>query len=66
MKITIDRQRCVGAGNCVMAADAVFEQNEADGLVELLLSNPPEHLLGYVREAELICPSGAIGLDENA
>ena len=60
MRITIDRQVCVGAGQCVLAADAVFDQNEEDGLVVLRLSTPPEHLASAVREAELICPSGAI------
>ena len=60
MKIIVDRQRCVGAGQCVLAADAVFDQNPEDGLVELLVPEPPENLHSAVTEAELICPSGAI------
>ncbi|WP_133917552.1 ferredoxin [Streptomyces sp. NBC_00582] len=61
MKINVDRERCVGAGQCVLAAAAVFEQNE-DGLVELLQPEPSEDLHAAVTEAELICPSGAIEL----
>ncbi|MEU1518318.1 ferredoxin [Streptomyces sp. NPDC005811] len=61
MKIIVDRERCVGAGQCVLAAAAVFEQSE-DGLVELLQPEPSEDLHAAVTEAELICPSGAIEL----
>lgn len=61
MKITVDRERCVGAGQCVLAAPAVFEQKE-DGLVELLRPEPEQDLHEAVTEAELICPSGAIEL----
>ncbi|MDC0773871.1 ferredoxin [Streptomyces sp. HD] len=60
MKINVDRERCVGAGQCVLAAADVFEQNHEDGLVELLQPEPPENLRASVSEAELICPSGAI------
>ncbi len=62
MKITIDRQRCIGAGQCVLASDTVFDQDREDGLVRLLIAEVPAHLEAEVREAELICPSGAIDL----
>ncbi|KUN75001.1 ferredoxin [Streptomyces griseoruber] len=62
MKIIVDRERCVGAGQCVLAAPAVFEQNREDGLVELLRPEPAQDLHEAVTEAELICPSGAIEL----
>jgi ferredoxin len=65
MKITIDRQRCVGAGQCVLSSDVVFDQDQEDGLVQLLLSDVPAHLEADVREAELVCPSGAIGILED-
>ncbi|WP_055526222.1 ferredoxin [Streptomyces graminilatus] len=62
MKINVDRDRCVGAGQCVLAAGAVFDQNVDDGLVELLQAEPSEELRDAVSEAQLICPSGAIEL----
>jgi len=62
MKITIDRQRCIGAGQCVLASDTVFDQDQEDGLVRLLIADVPAQLESEVREAELICPSGAIEL----
>ncbi|MDL2081662.1 ferredoxin [Streptomyces sp. GXMU-J15] len=60
MKITVDRERCVGAGQCVLAASDVFDQSREDGLVELLEPEPSEDRRAAVNEAELICPSGAI------
>ncbi|MBN0049016.1 ferredoxin [Streptomyces actuosus] len=60
MKIIVDRERCVGAGQCVLAAAGVFDQSREDGLVELLQAEPPQDRHAAVTEAELICPSGAI------
>lgn len=65
MKITIDRQRCIGAGQCVLASDTVFDQDREDGLVRLLMADVPVDLETEVREAELICPSGAIELTDD-
>ncbi|MEV6319235.1 ferredoxin [Streptomyces sp. NPDC051776] len=62
MKINVDRDRCVGAGQCVLAAAGIFDQSRDDGLVELLQAEPPHDLRAAVKEAELICPSGAIEL----
>ncbi|KPI22400.1 protein of unknown function DUF1271 [Actinobacteria bacterium OK074] len=59
MKINVDRDRCVGAGQCVLAAASVFDQSD-DGLVELLSPEPAQEQYDAVREAELICPSAAI------
>ncbi|AXK36568.1 ferredoxin [Streptomyces armeniacus] len=62
MKITVDRNRCVGAGNCVLAADELFEQDESNGRVKLLRSEPPQEMAEMVEEAELMCPSRAISV----
>lgn len=60
MKITVDRNRCVGAGNCVLAAGELFEQDETNGRVVLLQSEPAEETAEMAEEAELMCPSRAI------
>ncbi|HWD00892.1 MAG TPA: ferredoxin [Amycolatopsis sp.] len=62
MKVVIDQDRCVGAGQCVLAAPEVFDQREDDGIVVLLDENPPEALHDRVREAAQICPALAIEL----
>lgn len=64
MKITIDEHKCVGGGQCVLAAPEVFDQRDDDGIVVLLQERPPADLDAQVREAALLCPALAIQLDE--
>ena len=59
MKISADREVCISAGNCVMAADAVFDQDE-DGIVVLLVDDVPEGEEDHAREAVRLCPSQAL------
>lgn len=59
MRVAIDRDRCVGAGQCVMTAPDVFDQGD-DGLSVLLQAHPPEHLADDVDLAAQLCPAQAI------
>lgn len=61
MKITADRDVCISAGNCVMAADAIFDQDE-DGIVVVLVDDIPEGEEDHAREAVRLCPSQALRL----
>ncbi|MER7988719.1 ferredoxin [Streptomyces noursei] len=62
MRITIDSDRCVGAGQCVLSAPQVFDQDE-DGIVSLLAA-PGADEAAKVRIAAALCPSGAITAHE--
>lgn len=64
MRITVNRDVCIGAGQCVLAAAAIFDQDEGDGLVRILSEHPSADALSDVRDAVSLCPSGAIGLVE--
>jgi ferredoxin len=64
MRITVDYEKCVGAGNCVDAAAKTFDQREEDGLVVLLNANPPEEDRAAARRAAQLCPSLAITIEE--
>jgi len=64
MKVIIDEVKCVGAGQCVLAADAVFDQRDEDGIVVLLDENPPADRLAEVQQAALLCPALAITVEE--
>ncbi|MFE7421086.1 ferredoxin [Rhodococcus sp. NPDC057529] len=64
MKVTIDQDKCVGAGQCVFAAPDVFDQRDEDGIVILLDENPSPELHDETREAAHVCPALAIMLDE--
>ena len=64
MKVIIDQEKCVSAGQCVLSAPYVFDQREEDGTVVLLAENPADELADDVREAATICPARAIALEE--
>ncbi|MEV4472445.1 ferredoxin [Nonomuraea sp. NPDC049504] len=66
MKVTVDQDKCCGAGQCVLLAPDVFDQGEDDGIVLLLEAEPPEGLHAAVREAAAVCPAGAIDVSEDA
>lgn len=59
MKVLADRDVCISAGNCVMAADAVFDQDD-DGIVVVLVDEVPETEEDHAREAVRLCPSEAL------
>jgi ferredoxin len=63
--VYVDRDLCIGAGLCVLAAPEVFDQAD-DGLVVMLTSQPAEATDDAVREAVRRCPSGALSLREGA
>ncbi|GAA1292151.1 ferredoxin [Pseudonocardia aurantiaca] len=60
MRVIADQDKCVGSGQCVLAAAQVFDQREEDGIVTLLIDNPPPELHEAVRQAAAICPALAI------
>ena len=64
MKVAADRDVCISAGNCVMAASAVFDQDE-DGIVMVLVDDVPEDEEEHVRDAVKLCPSQALRLVED-
>ncbi|GAA4884048.1 ferredoxin [Actinomycetospora straminea] len=63
MRIQADRDVCIGAGNCVLAAEDVFDQDD-DALVEVLQEHPSAEQESEVRNAVAQCPSGALALVE--
>jgi ferredoxin len=65
MKVTVDQDKCCGAGTCVLLVPDVFDQRDDDGIVILLDAAPPEQLHGIVREAASVCPAAAISLSES-
>ncbi|MDP9794011.1 ferredoxin [Catenuloplanes nepalensis] len=60
MKVTADRDRCIGAGMCALTAPAVFDQDQDEAVVVLLDETPPDDARVLVEQAVDRCPSGAI------
>ncbi|GAA1713296.1 ferredoxin [Kribbella yunnanensis] len=65
MKIDVNQDTCVGAGQCVLLAPDVFDQRDEDGIVVLLDNRPPIGSHEDVRQAARVCPALAIALDES-
>ncbi|HEX6354239.1 ferredoxin [Actinophytocola sp.] len=60
MKVTVNADKCVAAGQCVLLAPEVFDQREEDGIVVLLDDAPPSELHATARESAMVCPASAI------
>ncbi len=63
MRVTIDRDKCIGSGNCVLSQPEIFDQGDDDGIVLLLSDTPSPEQEEAVREAVSLCPSRAITLE---
>jgi len=64
VKIKIDVEKCIGAGNCVMWSPEVFDQRDEDGIVIVLDDSPAESLHESVRAAAASCPASVIVLED--
>ena len=61
MRVAADRDVCIGAGMCVLTAEAVFDQDD-DGIVVVLDAEVPAGQEDAVARAVAGCPSGALRL----
>lgn len=61
MRIVVDRDACVGAGQCALVAEEIFDQDD-DGIVEVLVDEPAPSAEPSVRRAVTLCPARAIAL----
>lgn len=64
MKITLDQDKCVASGQCVVAAADVFDQRDEDGIAVLLTAEPPAEQSAGTRHAASVCPALAIHIQE--
>jgi ferredoxin len=64
MKITVDRDRCVGSAYCQRIAPATFDLGD-DGIAVVLDGDVAGPQAAAAREAEADCPSMAISVEES-
>ncbi|MEU2912231.1 ferredoxin [Streptomyces massasporeus] len=64
MRISIDRDGCIGSGQCTLTAPALFAQDDM-GIVYVLPDGADGTEDPSVREAELACPVQAITVAED-
>lgn len=61
MGVVVNKDACVGAGQCALVAPDVFDQDD-DGIVLLLEPDPEGALLDAATRAVRLCPARAIAL----
>lgn len=64
MKITVDQDKCVSSGQCVLNAGDIFDQRDDDGVVVLLEPSPAADQADNARKAAAACPALAIHIEE--
>ncbi|AFM15268.1 ferredoxin [Mycolicibacterium chubuense NBB4] len=64
MKVSADRELCIQAGNCVMVASEVFDQDD-EGIVVILDEDVTGEAAEHAREAVKLCPSSALSIRED-
>lgn len=63
MKVILDLAKCEAHGDCVMAAPEVFDLDDDDHVVKLLVEEPSEDLRASVERAAGDCPVAAIRIE---
>ena len=63
MRLKVDAERCIGSGQCVMIASEVFDQDEDDGTVVVLVGEVAREQEDDVRAAIASCPARVIRID---
>jgi ferredoxin len=60
MKVKVDKDACIGSGNCEATAPSVFVVK--DGKSHVLVGEVPGNQEDKVKQAADECPSGAISI----
>ena len=67
MKVTVNPTTCIASGNCSRTAPHVFANlEENDGFVSILNEHPADTDWTAVREAESLCPSATIHIEDDS
>ena len=64
MRVAVDQDRCISAGQCAATAPDVFDQRDEDGVVVLVKAVPDAAEEGDVRQAAAVCPALAIQVQD--
>lgn len=59
MKVTVNKDACIGCGACTAIASEIFEMDD-DGLAIATMDKVPEELEDDAHEAVESCPTSAI------
>jgi ferredoxin len=65
VEVTVDQDKCVGSGQCVLAAKDIYDQRNEDGIMVLGDTDSPVGRLPDVRHAAVTCPALAIAVEDD-
>ena len=64
VRIVVDRELCESLGVCVSLRPDVFEIDEDDDTMKILLEEPPESLRSELEKVVDSCPRTALRIEE--
>ncbi|MCR6030097.1 ferredoxin [Nocardioides sp. zg-579] len=64
MKILLDPAKCVSAGTCVTQSPELYDQDD-EGIVVALVESPEPAQFEAARRGAVVCPAGAIVIEED-
>jgi len=65
MKLLLDRSKCQGYGNCVIAAPDVFDVDDSGHVVLLIAADDlPDDRIAEIKQAVRDCPVSALALED--
>ena len=63
MRVIADREICAGSGMCARTAPGLFDQDDEDGRVVVLVTELRNDDVVGARKAVSLCPTGALALE---
>lgn len=64
LKVELEEDVCISAGQCVFTAPDVFDQRDEDGVAVILEEYPSSEHEESARSAAALCPAAAIRIVE--
>jgi ferredoxin len=62
VRVIADRERCVGAGLCVLTNPGLFDQSEDDGRIIVLTEDVADENIASVEQAMRLCPTRVLSV----
>ena len=64
MRVSVDRDRCIGSGMCTTIAPALFDMDD-DGVLIVVKDTPAPHEQRSLLDAIACCPVDALSAADN-
>lgn len=62
MRVIVDLSTCRGYASCMLEAPAVFDLDDDENVVRVLMEDPPDAMRPDVERAVRLCPTRSIAI----